>query len=112
MTKPRMRRTASGYKARVARVTRPGTGMPHRHSERHAGKSDVCSKRRLLLPREVSSSVRSSGLPHRQPGGKGPEKSAEAIVAQPGEGPNLPDRKSTRLNSSHLGISYAVFCLK
>src|SRR5262245_63997863 len=22
------------------------------------------------------------------------------------------DRKSTRLNSSHLGISYAVFCLK
>src|SRR5438045_7138283 len=24
----------------------------------------------------------------------------------------LRDRKSTRLNSSHLGISYAVFCLK
>src|SRR5215831_10204440 len=26
--------------------------------------------------------------------------------------PRLADRKSTRLNSSHLGISYAVFCLK
>src|SRR5205807_7175948 len=25
---------------------------------------------------------------------------------------NNPDRKSTRLNSSHLVISYAVFCLK
>src|SRR5262245_63125362 len=25
---------------------------------------------------------------------------------------NPPDRKSTRLNSSHLGISYAVFCLQ
>src|SRR5205814_9571121 len=25
---------------------------------------------------------------------------------------NCVDRKSTRLNSSHLGISYAVFCLK
>src|SRR5205814_5708154 len=25
---------------------------------------------------------------------------------------NAGDRKSTRLNSSHLGISYAVFCLK
>src|ERR1035438_10678994 len=25
---------------------------------------------------------------------------------------NSSDRKSTRLNSSHLGISYAVFCLK
>src|SRR5205814_4227531 len=24
--------------------------------------------------------------------------------------PSAPDRKSTRLNSSHLGISYAVFC--
>src|SRR5258705_3208382 len=24
----------------------------------------------------------------------------------------LGDRKSTRLNSSHLGISYAVFCLR
>src|SRR5258705_5754650 len=33
------------------------------------------------------------------------------------QGPRPPtripeDRKSTRLNSSHLGISYAVFCLK
>src|SRR3712207_7906876 len=27
------------------------------------------------------------------------------------EGPG-PDRKSTRLNSSHANISYAVFCLK
>src|ERR1035441_10729818 len=26
--------------------------------------------------------------------------------------PLFTDRKSTRLNSSHLGISYAVFCLK
>src|SRR5205814_3574572 len=25
---------------------------------------------------------------------------------------DIGDRKSTRLNSSHLGISYAVFCLK
>src|SRR2546426_7673604 len=33
---------------------------------------------------------------------------AGAEVAGRGEG----DRKSTRLNSSHLVISYAVFCLK
>src|SRR3712207_8864478 len=26
--------------------------------------------------------------------------------------PAAPDRKSTRLNSSHANISYAVFCLK
>src|SRR5690349_23742988 len=36
----------------------------------------------------------------------------------PGQGDQLPasvpyaDRKSTRLNSSHVEISYAVFCLK
>src|SRR5256885_7483518 len=29
-----------------------------------------------------------------------------------GRGRPWPDRKSTRLNSSHLVISYAVFCLK
>src|SRR3712207_7807472 len=28
------------------------------------------------------------------------------------EDPRGPDRKSTRLNSSHANISYAVFCLK
>src|SRR5439155_5279747 len=26
--------------------------------------------------------------------------------------PSRPDRKSTRLNSSHVAISYAAFCLK
>src|SRR2546426_8228109 len=36
-----------------------------------------------------------------------PERSAEAHRA-----PRAGDRKSTRLNSSHLVISYAVFCLK
>src|SRR5438874_8440042 len=28
------------------------------------------------------------------------------------QGSSKPDRKSTRLNSSHVEISYAVFCLK
>src|SRR5258705_397148 len=32
------------------------------------------------------------------------------LPSRPRQGPR--DRKSTRLNSSHLGISYAVFCLK
>src|SRR2546430_5330613 len=35
-----------------------------------------------------------------------------AACAPPNEWPNTPDRKSTRLNSSHSQISYAVFCLK
>src|SRR5437899_6005440 len=36
---------------------------------------------------------------------------AEKLVGGP-IFPGREDRKSTRLNSSHLGISYAVFCLK
>src|SRR5437899_3762118 len=51
-----------------------------------------------------------------------PRRPAAATLAPPARVPErrrgpepLPqdrDRKSTRLNSSHLGISYAVFCLK
>src|SRR5947199_10696061 len=36
--------------------------------------------------------------------------SASSLVSR--ESDTSEDRKSTRLNSSHLGISYAVFCLK
>src|SRR5688500_19123522 len=35
---------------------------------------------------------------------------AASMALEPGD--DAPDRKSTRLNSSHLVISYAVFCLK
>src|SRR5690242_21426965 len=43
---------------------------------------------------------RSFGLPQRQ-GGHDQRRHGKE-----------PDRKSTRLNSSHMSISYAVFCLK
>src|SRR5438876_6891432 len=43
----------------------------------------------------------------RGAGGPG-ERELRAV----GSGTNPPDRKSTRLNSSHPSISYAVFCLK
>src|SRR5690349_21772181 len=36
---------------------------------------------------------------------------ADHDVLTPGDAPDV-DRKSTRLNSSHVEISYAVFCLK
>src|SRR3712207_7490238 len=38
----------------------------------------------------------------------------EVLVLRPraGSGFDVVDRKSTRLNSSHANISYAVFCLK
>src|SRR5437899_3636621 len=42
------------------------------------------------------------------------ETMRERLIAEKGAEPHKVkvDRKSTRLNSSHLGISYAVFCLK
>src|SRR3712207_8898759 len=39
-------------------------------------------------------------------------RAAHELVAPFGAGRILEDRKSTRLNSSHANISYAVFCLK
>src|SRR4249919_4289292 len=38
--------------------------------------------------------------------------SAKISMAMTPSWPFAPDRKSTRLNSSHVKISYAVFCLK
>src|SRR5205814_8716601 len=42
---------------------------------------------------------------------KNKEIGKQVVPIIPDEARTL-DRKSTRLNSSHLGISYAVFCLK
>src|SRR5262245_63027016 len=55
--------------------------------------------------------------PHRRHRGAGFRRGGRRVLRDPAS--RLPDwslgvedRKSTRLNSSHLGISYAVFCLK
>src|SRR3712207_7908621 len=60
-----------------------------------------------------------------EPRGRPPQPGVRHGGEQPGRGDGLPvlpgrhpfgrapeDRKSTRLNSSHANISYAVFCLK
>src|SRR5256885_13050895 len=46
-----------------------------------------------------------------QPLYEAPSGLASHGIARP-DGASYRDRKSTRLNSSHLVISYAVFCLK
>src|SRR5437773_5988613 len=55
---------------------------------------------------------RSAG-PHAGPAGVRPDDRAGSGGSgdRPATSPPL-DRKSTRLNSSHITISYAVFCLK
>src|SRR5258708_13521433 len=48
--------------------------------------------------------------------GKGRDRGLDMDIVGPGDGVgaagSIGDRKSTRLNSSHQIISYAVFCLK
>src|SRR5207249_11527281 len=50
--------------------------------------------------------------PHRRPAPRLETETARRRARGLGRGRGLRDRKSTRLNSSHVSISYAVFCLK
>src|SRR5438067_10489145 len=54
--------------------------------------------------------LRSGLLEPRRPL-QGDAAHALELEREPAQDPGL-DRKSTRLNSSHVSISYAVFCLK
>src|SRR5437899_5789114 len=54
-------------------------------------------------PRKILSIVKGNAYGHGGP---------QVARALEKAGSDWLDRKSTRLNSSHLGISYAVFCLK
>src|SRR5690242_21194289 len=56
----------------------------------------------------VDAATRVGPKPAARPPGAGGGSHGVGIV----RGGVPPDRKSTRLNSSHMSISYAVFCLK
>src|SRR5690349_23942315 len=47
-----------------------------------------------------------------QPDQRGARRDRSELHAAPADRRRRGDRKSTRLNSSHVEISYAVFCLK
>src|SRR5256885_8506991 len=70
-----------------------------------------CSRHnRAARRRSADSTAWASGLDERSQACY-PSQSTEAHSAR-GKAASVSDRKSTRLNSSHLVISYAVFCLK
>src|SRR3712207_6958934 len=73
------------------------TSFPTRRS------SDLAAHLRARHPREVQEVVYEKG--HASAGGAYAPHVAAALSVEL-------DRKSTRLNSSHANISYAVFCLK
>src|SRR5438552_13106145 len=61
---------------------------------------------RSVLPSRLGPGPRPSRPDLRRPGRRG------LLADPPGAAEAVADRKSTRLNSSHQIISYAVFCLK
>src|SRR5207244_12669020 len=73
----------------------PSPGHPHQHS----------------FPTRRSSDLRGHALRPAPTPGEAREQAARARAREHG-GDRARDRKSTRLNSSHQIISYAVFCLK
>src|SRR6266540_538030 len=100
--------------------TRAATSWPRRwwHRSRHRGRRgpEACAP-----PITASRAGATSGrlLPGRWPPGPGGRSAGAAWPRYTGParyrtGPPAPgrDRKSTRLNSRHITISYAVFCLK
>src|SRR5262245_2753392 len=111
---PRRRRARA---SREGRASETGT---YRAWSRAAGRSgghlvDWPSRRRtdLMSFDEVEGTKGCMAAPALTRGEHVSVRSSSPTGAQllPGE-LRLQDRKSTRLNSSHLGISYAVFCLK
>src|SRR5204862_7626339 len=72
-------------------------------------------RRRLWIARPVAGSARHAFelLEFRdRPVGQGKYVRVAGFHGVQGESRDTQDRKSTRLNSSHVEISYAVFCLK
>src|SRR5437868_7179655 len=63
----------------------------------------------------ISSQKKSTLFPYTtlfRSGGAGCRRAAPFLRSARRPRSAWPDRKSTRLNSSHVSISYAVFCLK
>src|SRR5438132_7801293 len=84
-------------------IRRPPTStlFPYTTLFRSAVRDDLLRRRLGVLPAELATLLEIDGA-------LGRDGLVEALV----EGRQEPDRKSTRLNSSHTVISYAVFCLK
>src|SRR5256885_10420937 len=68
--------------------------------------------RHARLPSESAKASRDQRCDERNPSVDGLEQLERIRVRRSGRVADPADRKSTRLNSSHLVISYAVFCLK
>src|SRR5437773_3735484 len=67
-------------------------------------------RRSTLFP--YTTLFRSQGAARAAVAARGSRLASRRSARSSAEPADAPDRKSTRLNSSHITISYAVFCLK
>src|SRR5215510_15618734 len=93
--------------------------LPNSSSEKTTPVTSVrvsSAKPRVRIRNSNCSSVRSGGRlasgPARGAARRVPRSECGHIVSRRPPNRRSRDRKSTRLNSSHVAISYAVFCLK
>src|SRR2546426_5024453 len=80
------------------------------HREPHPGRGKSLHERPGV--RELAEAVEQKVERHQRLMEATASSMAASSRAKPSSKPLTSDRKSTRLNSSHLVISYAVFCLK
>src|SRR5205814_9449217 len=86
--------------------------LPISEAEAHTVTPVVRRRRLVQEERRDDAEVMHDGRARRRDL-RPPPRRAEALGQHEAvRGEDRADRKSTRLNSSHLGISYAVFCLK
>src|SRR5256885_6436421 len=93
-------------------IRRPprSTLFPYTTLFRSADRGFVCPWRRFPPAKACRDFARGSAA-RQEPRTKLKQRKTRTILSRPSF-LWRPDRKSTRLNSSHLVISYAVFCLK
>src|SRR6266540_6769117 len=104
---PPASRTSRNTMAPISHV--PDVGLRRRHvcvdDQSHDGDRDDGADR----DGDSSSNRRAIGAPIHE---RQQSERSEQDRGDPDQRPQSEDRKSTRLNSSHITISYAVFCLK
>src|SRR5437870_6220992 len=90
----------------ASRTKRAAHGGTHHLERRRLIREEAAERRRTLVHQHLATVLR----PHARCGQRAhPTRAAGSVHEVEG---GMQDRKSTRLNSSHVAISYAVFCLK
>src|SRR5690625_6628701 len=94
--------------AGVITVTAPSMGASRQSRDPAPGRRDSSTTGQEIM-NDSGSIPRERGVAGGRAAHASPDGAPGDAAAAP---PPFQDRKSTRLNSSHVAISYAVFCLK